>query len=456
MRANAHSLIACSIQAGRLQSTGYINFEISWNDEREVCEDSEDGNDSKDSTTATKTVTEKDNMAEKRPHSRNSGPNNNKTTNPNNLRLFVSAAKGVEPVLAGELTALGMKDVRQDAGGVSFTGTKADMYRANLWLRTANRILLPVREFICRSDDELYEGMRRIDWRRYLTPKMTLAIDANVRDSAIKHSKYAALKAKDAIVDQLRELLGSRPSVDTADPDLRINIHIVNNECTISLDSSGESLHKRGYRVEPVEAPLKETLAAAIVEYTEWDMRSPFIDPMCGSGTIVIEAALKAANIAPGLIHKTFGFQRWLDFDAGLWKSLLKDAEAQRKGHARTTIRGYDASSRAIRAAMTNARAAGVDFVPFIRKDLADFTPPPGPGIIVLNPPYGERIGDKQQLEGLYKLIGDVFKQRCKGYTGYVFTGNPDLAKAIGLKASQRIVLFNGPIESRLLKFELY
>jgi len=372
-------------------------------------------------------------------------------------RFFATAAKGVEPVLAGELRALGMRDVVEETGGVRFFGELEAAYRANLWLRTANRVLMTLREFNCPSEQALYDGVRKIDWRRHLTSKMTLAVDANVRSSTMKHSKYAALKTKDAIVDQLREKTGSRPSVDLENPDLRINVHIDRNHCTLSLDTSDESLHKRGYRTAGLEAPLKETLAAALVCFTEWDMKSPFIDPMCGSGTIVIEAALKAANIAPGLIRKTFGFQQWLNFDKNLWDSLVNQAEGLRKPKPQAPIRGYDISGKAISAAMENARAATVGpFVPFIRKDIKDLEPPPGPGVIIVNPPYGERLGQKQELEPLYKTIGDVFKQKCKGYSGFVFTGNLELAKHIGLKASRRIVLFNGPIESRLLKYELY
>jgi len=372
-------------------------------------------------------------------------------------RFFATAAKGVEPVLAGELRALGMRDVVEETGGVRFFGELEAAYRANLWLRTANRVLMTLREFNCPSEQALYDGVRKIDWRRHLTSKMALAVDANVRSSTMKHSKYAALKTKDAIVDQLREKTGSRPSVDPENPDLRINVHIDRNHCTLSLDTSDESLHKRGYRTAGLEAPLKETLAAALVCFTEWDMKSPFIDPMCGSGTIVIEAALKAANIAPGLIRKTFGFQQWLNFDKNLWDSLVNQAEGLRKPKPQAPIRGYDISGKAISAAMENARAATVGpFVPFIRKDIKDLEPPPGPGVIIVNPPYGERLGQKQELEPFYKTIGDVFKQKCKGYSGFVFTGNLELAKHIGLKASRRIVLFNGPIESRLLKYELY
>lgn len=373
-------------------------------------------------------------------------------------KFFATTAKGVEPVLVNELRALDLHDIKEETGGAGFTGTLEDAYKANLWLRVANRVLMPILNFNCRSEDELYNGARKVDWQKHLTSEMTFAIDANVRDSNIKHSKYAALKTKDSIVDQLRERTGKRPSVNTENPDLRVNIHILKNYCTVSLDTSGESLHKRGYRVAQVEAPLKETLAAAIVEFTEWDMKSPFIDPMCGSGTIVIEAALKAANIAPGLLHRNkFGFQRWLYFNKSAWDALIKDAEAKRKANLEAQIFGYDISGKATKSAQLNARAAFVSkFIIFKRQGIEELSPPPGHGVIALNPPYGERLGDKKKLAPLYKTIGDVFKKRCKGYTGYVFTGNLDLAKHIGLRSSRRIILFNGPIESRLLKFELY
>ncbi|MCL4499126.1 MAG: THUMP domain-containing protein [Chloroflexi bacterium] len=371
--------------------------------------------------------------------------------------FFATTAKGVEPVLAAELEALGAGEVRSEVGGVAFTGDMAVAYKANLWLRTANRVLMPLREFECDSDQALYDGVRSIDWRKHLTTDMTFAIDANVRDSAITHSKYAALKAKDAIADQLRAILGARPNVDTKDPHLRINLHIARNRCAIGLDTSGESLHKRGYRVEPVTAPLKETLAAAIVLYAEWDGKSPFVDLMCGSGTIVIEAALKAANIAPGLLRRRFGFERWKGFDRRVWKRLVDEAEKSRKTKIEAKIQGSDISRKAVEAAKKNATAASAGgFIAFSSKDFAEVRPPEGPGIVILNPPYGERLGQKKELEGVYKAIGDTFKQRFTGYTGYIFTGNLELAKQVGLRASKRIILYNGPIESRLLKYELY
>lgn len=375
----------------------------------------------------------------------------------NQQPFFTTTAKGVEPVLANEMRALGLHNVKEETGGVGFTGALEDAYKANLWLRTANRVLMPVLNFDCKSEDELYGGVRQIDWRTYLTSGMTFAIDANVRDSNIKHSKYAALKAKDAIVDQLREKLGTRPNVNPENPDLRINIHIVKNLCTVSLDTSGESLHKRGYRVAQVAAPLKETLAAAIIEYTDWDMRSPLIDPMCGSGTIPIEAILKAANIAPGLLRGKFGFQRWPIFDKNAWDKLTKEAREKRKPAVEAQVLGYDISKKAVEASRRNAQAAiPGDLITFKQQDIRELSPPPGHGVIIVNPPYGERLGQKKDLAPLYKTIGDVFKRKCKGYTGYIFTGNLDLAKHIGLKASRRIILYNGPIESRLLKFELY
>lgn len=373
------------------------------------------------------------------------------------MTFFASTAKGMETVLAREIESLGLTVAGEQTGGVAFRGTMEAAYRANLWLRTANRVLMQLKEFDCFSEQDLYDRVRKADWPRYITPSMTLAVDANVRDSHITHSKYAALKTKDAIVDHMRVKTGSRPNVNPNDPDLRVNVHIHRNRCTLSLDTSGESLHKRGYRRSQVEAPLKETLAAALVELTDWDGTTPFIDPMCGSGTIIIEAALKAANIAPGLIRERFGFQRWLNFDKALWARLTDEARALRKSKLDVVIAGYDSSSKAIKAAAANIRAAGLDeLITLGIKDISDFTPPPEPGVIIVNPPYGERLGDTEELAPLYTLIGDVFKQRCSGYTGYVFTGNLELAKRIGLKTARRFVLYNGPIESRLLKFELY
>jgi 23S rRNA (guanine2445-N2)-methyltransferase len=371
--------------------------------------------------------------------------------------FFATTAKGVEDILAGELQALGIGDATAESGGVRFSGDMASCYRANLWVRTASRILMKCAEFPSATPQELYDGARTIPWNDYLTPEMTLAVDCNLRDSAMTHSGFVALKTKDAIVDVIRDRCGRRPDVDTRDPDLRVNVHLSRNHCTVSLDTSGTPLDRRGYRLEKNVAPLRETLAAALLELSGWDCTIPLIDPMCGSGTIPIEAALKASRCAPGLLRQQFGFQRWPGFDRNLWKELVRDARSEVLETVPAPIIGHDISASAIAIARSNSMRADVeDMVTFSPCDIRSFTPPPPPGIILFNPPYGQRLGEEEALKALYKEIGDVMKQRCKGYTAYLFTGNLELAKYVGLKATRRIVLFNGPIECRLLKYELY
>ncbi|MBI1920397.1 MAG: RNA methyltransferase [Geobacter sp.] len=373
-----------------------------------------------------------------------------------NLTFFATTAKGVEDILAAELTALGMSGVTVERGGVRFSGEIADCWRANLWLRTASRVLMPVAEFPCSTPQELYDGVRKVPWPNWLTPDMTMAVDCSLRDSDMTHSGFVALKTKDAIVDAIRDHAGRRPNVDTKDPDLRVNVHLVKNFCTISLDTSGTSLDKRGYRLERTEAPLRETLAAALVMLTGWDGNVPLVDPMCGSGTILIEGAMIAARRAPGL-NRHFGFQRWPGFDREKWEGLLIEVRQQALDTLPARLWGGDVDSKALSTSRYNAERAGVaGFMSFTRGDVRDFSPPAGPGVLICNPPYGERLGEVDVLKGLYREIGDMLKQRCKGYTAWIFTGNPELAKSVGLKASRRIVLFNGPIECRLLKYEMY
>ena len=371
--------------------------------------------------------------------------------------FFATTGKGVEELLAGELRELGMGDIVTESGGVRFTGEISACWRANLWLRTANRVLMPLAVFSCTTQQELYDGVRTIPWTDWLTPDMTLAVDCNLRDSAITHSGFVALKTKDAIVDSLRDRYGRRPSVDTRDPDLRVNVHLVKNRCTVSLDTSGTPLDRRGYRLARTEAPLRETLAAALVELSGWDGNLPLADPMCGSGTILIEAALKAARRAPGLLRPGFGFQRWPGFDPGLWGRLVTEARDMARPSIGVAVTGCDRLPKALEVARQNAARAGVGgLIALTRGEFRDFTPPQGPGVLLFNPPYGQRLSEEEELKPLYRLIGDVMKQRCTGYTAYLFTGSPELAKSVGLKASRRFVLFNGPIECRLLKYELY
>jgi putative N6-adenine-specific DNA methylase len=333
----------------------------------------------------------------------------------------------------------------------------AAAYRANLWLRTASRVLMRLAEFPCQTPEELYQGVRSIPWERLITPAMTLAVDCNLRDSALTHSGFVALKTKDAIVDTVRDQTGARPSVDTKDPDLRVNVRLFRNLLTLSLDCSGAPLDRRGYRLDRHEAPLKENLAAALVELSGWDPALPFLDPMCGTGTIAIEAALKGVRLAPGLLRETFGFKRWRDFDRTLWERLVEEARAAVLPELPAAVVGSDLSASAVAMAQQNARRAGVaELVRFSQHRIQELSPPQGPGVLIFNPPYGKRLGEVEELKPLYKEIGDVMKKRCTGYTAYLFTGNLELAKSVGLKASRRIVLFNGPIECRLLKYELY
>jgi putative N6-adenine-specific DNA methylase len=372
------------------------------------------------------------------------------------LYCFAAVPRGAEEVAATELEVLGISGAKPGKGGVAFVTGRAGLYRANLWLRTASRVLVQLAVFPCVTPMDLYAGVHAISWQERITPAMTLAVDCSLRDSALTHSGFVALKTKDAIVDRIREVCGQRPNVDTASPDVRINVHLHKNICTVSLDSSGDSLDRRGYRLERNEAPLRETLAATVIALTGWDGTLPLADPMCGSGTIPVEAALLAARIPPGL-QRHFGFQRWLDFDECLWKQLIEEAGSGIRTLPVGLITGYDLDSRALLIAGRNAAKAGLEGqVHFFHAALQEFHPQDDRGIVILNPPYGKRLGEEDDLRELYCQIGDVMKKRCRGWTGYVLTGNLELAKYIGLKASRRYVLFNGAIECRLLKYDLY
>ncbi len=368
---------------------------------------------------------------------------------------FATCARRLEPLLAGELRALGAADVAEGRGGVHFAGDRAMLYRANLWLRTAVRVLWPILQAPVTSPDELYAAVQTIDWSRYLTPGHTLAVDCNVRDSNLTHSKYAALRVKDAVCDQFVQRQGRRPSVDVETPMVGINLHVYRNEAVLSLDSSGESLHKRGYRPILTKAPLNEALAAGLILQTGWRGEVPLVDPLCGSGTLCVEAAWLALRRPPGLTRKRFGFMGWMDYDVELWTSLRDEARRQVRSSLDHPVLGYDVRSDAIRFATGNARAAGIGhLLRFEVRDVRDFRPPPGPpGVLVCNPPYGERLGEEKELKGLYRTIGEVFRERCAGWTLYVFTGNAFLARQVGMKPAQAFDFFNGKIPCRLLRF---
>ena len=379
------------------------------------------------------------------------------------LNFFATCPKGIESLLADELRALGAEGVKETRAGVAFEGTLTIGYRACLWSRLANRILLPLTSFPAPTPEELYAGAQTIAWKEHLAAEGTLAVDFTTSQSAITHSHYGALKVKDAIVDQLREEFGARPSVDTAQPDIRVNVYLLRDQATVSLDLSGESLHRRGYRTQTVQAPLKENLAAAILLRANWPAIAKqggmLVDLMCGSGTLPIEGALIAADIAPGLAREYFGFLRWKKHDAAAWAELLDEAHQRREtGLAHLPpIHGFDRDLLAIRAARDNIKRAGLgNLIVAQQRELADCSPEETPtGLVVANPPYGERLGPSSELPTLYTEIGTQFKKCFPGWRGVVFTGNPELGKVMGLRAGKMHTLYNGAIECKLLHFEI-
>jgi putative N6-adenine-specific DNA methylase len=370
-------------------------------------------------------------------------------------KYFVTCARGLESIVTDELGQIGASDVVAGRGGVEFAGDQAVLYKANLWLRTAVRVLQPILEADVESPDDLYQAVQTIDWERYLTPGHTLAVDCNVRDSKITHSLYAALRTKDAICDQFIARCGKRPSVDTEEPMVGLNLHIYRNQAILSLDSSGASLHKRGYRPILTKAPLNEALAAALVLYSGWQPETPFIDPMCGSGSLPIEAAWIALRRPPGLTRKRFGFMGWLDYDVELWTDLRDEARRGVLKKLPAPILGFDVRADAIEFSAGNARAAGIGhLLEFARRDVADLRPPDGAaGTILCNPPYGERLGDEDELRPLYAKIGEVFAEHCRGWNCGVFTGNQRLARRIRLPQRGSRPLWNGKIDCRLLLY---
>jgi 23S rRNA (guanine2445-N2)-methyltransferase / 23S rRNA (guanine2069-N7)-methyltransferase len=376
--------------------------------------------------------------------------------------FFATCPKGIESLLADELRSLGAA-TRETRAGVSFEGSLSLAYRACLWSRLASRVLLPLARFPAPSPQTLYEGVQNIPWKDHVDSAGTLSVDSSVSQSGITHSHFAALKVKDAIVDQLRNTEGQRPSIDTERPDVRVNLYLHRDEATISLDLSGDSLHRRGYRGHAAGAPLKENLAAAILLRADWPLLAqngaPLVDPLCGSGTLPIEAAFIAADIAPGLLRQHYGFLRWRGHDAATWSALVAEARERRDaGLARLpVIRGYDHDRRAIDAARKNlVRAQLSERVTFDVRAIADADSDGlPPGLVVANPPYGERMGDIKELPAFYAALGDALKRCYAGWRAAVLTGNPELGKHMGLRARRMHTLYNGAIECKLLHFEI-
>ncbi|WP_424493406.1 THUMP domain-containing class I SAM-dependent RNA methyltransferase [Salinimicrobium sp. GXAS 041] len=373
----------------------------------------------------------------------------------NNFKMLAKTLYGFEPVLAKELRNLGAIEVKEGVRSVSFYGDIGFMYKANLSLRTAIKILKPYASFKVYSEEDLYKEIYKINWEELLGPTDTLAIDATVHSDRFTHSKYVALKSKDAIVDRFRDKYGKRPGIDLDFPTLRLNIHIEKNNCTVSLDSSGQSLHKRGYKSATNIAPINEVLAAGMLLLSGWDGQCDFLDPMCGSGTILIEAAMIACNIPPNLNRKEFAFEKWQDWDEDLFEKIEASVlKKMRDFHF--TIKGYDKAPSAIRKAQDNIDNANLsEFITVEQQDFFESEKTTERHLhMVFNPPYGERLNIDMPV--FYKAIGDTLKQNFPGTQSWFITSNLEAIKHVGLRPSRKIKLYNGALESKLLKYEIY
>ena len=369
------------------------------------------------------------------------------------FKIVVKTFAGLEPVLAEEIRALGAESVTPERRAVSFIGNKALLYKANFLLRTALKVLRPIAQFRIAKKEDLYNHAKNIPWSEFLTLGKSFSIDSTVQSDFFVNSMYASLKVKDAIADYFRESIGKRPSVDPENPDIRVHIYLMGDNCEISLDSSGESLHKRGYRIGQGEAPINEVLAAGMILLAGWNGETPFLDPMCGSGTLLIEAAMIAKGIPAGIYRKSFGFEKWLDFDENLFSEIY-NADYEKESTIR--IFGSDISVQCCAIAKANIKNAGLSKVIEVEaKDFIDLDAPFENGFIVTNPPYGERLKPQSLIE-LYRSIGDVLKQKYAGYSAWIISSSEDGFKSIGLKPSKKIELFNGSLPCSYRKFELF
>ncbi len=372
-------------------------------------------------------------------------------------QFFASTARGLVEPLEKELKDLGLKVTDKTAGGVYFESNWEGCYKANLHSRLASRILKPILDFTAYQPDELYNQILRHDYTKYIEPTQTISIDVTIKDSKMRDQRFVAMKIKDAIVDQFREKFGVRPDVENDNPDLRIHVRAIRNQFNVAVDTSGDSLFMRGYRKEVGEAPLKENLAAGLLALTEWDQKSPLVDFMCGSGTFLIEGAMMALNVAPGIHRKHFAFQNWLSFDEQAWDKLIDEAVAGEKEELEFQFFGYDIDRKVLTAAKANAKAAGVDHViEFKREAVATVEPPVEKGLAVCNPPYGARIGDEDNLRDVYRDLGFTLKHRFKGWDCWILSGNKDLIMDLKLKSTRKFFVFNGNIECRFLKYSMF
>jgi putative N6-adenine-specific DNA methylase len=371
--------------------------------------------------------------------------------------FFASTPKGLVEVLEKELLDLNLKVLERTAGGVFFETNWEGAYKANLHSRVASRILKPVLDFTAYQPEELYSQIQRHDFTKYIKPHQTIAIDATVKECKMHDQRFVAMKVKDAIVDQFRAKAGVRPDVDNVQADLRIHVRAMKNHFMVALDLSGDSLFKRGYRRDVGEAPLKENLAAGLLMLTEWDRKTPLVDFMCGSGTFLIEGAMMALNIAPGLERTRFGFQNWLNYEEDVWQKLVEEAMDKELSDLDFKLYGYDIDRKIITIAKENAKRAGVDHViEFKREPVATVEPPAPNGVAVVNPPYGARIGDEDNLRDVYRDLGFTLKHRFKGWDCWILSGNKDLIMDLKLKSTRKHFVFNGNIECRWLKYSMF
>ncbi len=371
------------------------------------------------------------------------------------MKLLVKTMHGLEEVLAEELRTIGASDITPIKRAVTCTGDKEVLYKANLYLRTASRVLVPILKFTAKNEDELYKEIYNYDWSVYINEQNTFAIDAVAFSDYFKHSKYLALKTKDAVVDQFRDKSGSRPSISLDNPDLQINIHVSNDQFTVSLDSSIESLHKRGYRNPSHKAPLNEALAAGLLKLAKWHKDIPLIDPMCGSGTILMEAAMMACNIPPAYKRKHFGFMSWADYDKALWEKIYAEAESK-ISYPKVNIIGGDSDPNAVDMAKT----ASLDFrlnrqIRIVRSKMEDHMPPAPRGMMITNPPYGERL-TMDDINDFYKKMGTHLKRNYTNWQAWIITSNFEALKHVGLRPDSKYTLFNGSLECKFVAYDMF
>ncbi len=373
-----------------------------------------------------------------------------------NNRYFAQVATTITDLACRELSGLGARNVTLSYGGVYFNADKKTLYRINYASSLVSRILAPLASFTCTSTDQLYRHAREINWADIISLKNTFAVFSNVSKSKITNSHYASLRLKDGVADTFQEAVGKRPDVDPRNPDIWLNIHIHSDGAVISLDTSGGSLHRRGYRKESIAAPMQETVAAALIRYAEWDGSVPLNDPMCGSGTILSEALMHYCRIPPGIFRKQFGFQYLPDYDKALWENVRKTLDQNIREAPADLITGSDISLKAVK--ITENNLLSLPHGNRIKLEARDFRDTSGikNSVIITNPPYGIRMGNRQQLDMIYKSFGDYLKQKCTGSTAYIYFGERELIKKIGLKAAWKKPLKTGGLDGRLVKYELF